>query len=660
MKKNVTWFLLLVCTIYSCQKAPKRPLKVHSLFSNGMVLQRDAIASIWGEFTPGGTINIEGSWGERASGSADVNGQWIVKLPTPEAGGPHKVTIATADSVITLSDVLSGEVWLASGQSNMEMPVKGWPPRDPILNSAEEIASANYPKVRMITVPRTTAVTPASAFNGSWQAANPQTVGDFSATAYFFARELHQELNVPVGIIHSSWGGTVAEAWTSGEKLAGLGDFDMDLATLQDPDVIEKTAAWFGARTSAPAPATAAEWEALEWPIPEVNDLDAAQWSDITLPGRFDVVESALDGAFWLQKTIEVTNTKGSFTMALGAIDDRDMVYVNGQLVGKTMEAGKYQDARVYQVPEGVFAEGQNVISILGIDTGGPGEFNGSMTLESTEGLAVSLEGTWSQRLAAELYAGQIYIYGFDEDLSERPSVLRVHQNVPTVLFNGMISPLIPYQIKGAIWYQGESNVGRAAQYTRLFPAMITDWRERWGYNFPFYFVQIAPFGYNSPVHLSAALRDAQRRTLSLDNTGMAVTLDIGNPENIHPGNKQEVGRRLALWALAEDYDQSVVASGPLFQSAEVKDGVVIVSFDYLANGLMANEGGLTGFEVAGSEGEFVSATAEIKGDKVWVSSPQVSAPTAVRYAYEHTSTASLFNSEGLPASSFTSETALP
>ncbi len=657
MKNTWPQSLLFLFVLAACAPSQKEPLTLNSLFSDGMVVQRDTELTIWGTFTPGGTVTVETSWGERATGSPDVNGQWQLQLLTPEAGGPHELTIATADSTIQISNVMAGEVWLASGQSNMEWPLSL------AMNAEEEIANSDYPNIRMITVPRTASISPETAFSGEWLAASPETSSSFSAVAYFFARKLQKDLGVPIGIIHSSWGGTVAEAWTSSEKLATLGDFDDQLKTINDPAAIQLMTSWLEKFEGQPNPASAADWEAVNWGASTAAtvDLDDSSWDEISLPGRFDEFNSeAVDGLFWLRKTIELGTAPGAVTLSLGAIDDRDMVYVNGQLVGSTMEPGKYQEPRVYEVAEGVFQAGTNVIAILGMDTGGPGEFNGAMTMTDANGTTNSLEGTWKQRFTAEVISGKLYVYNVDEDLSARPAVVRVHANLPTALYNGMISPLIPYTIKGAIWYQGESNVGRAAQYERLFPAMITDWRERWDADFSFYFVQIAPYGYSTLTDLSPALRDAQRRTLSLNKTGMAVTMDIGNPVDIHPTNKQDVGSRLALWALAQDYGKDVVPSGPLFVSAEPQVGAMIVSFDHVAEGLRAADGGLTGFEIADADGEFAPASATISGNQVSVSSPRVSSPTRVRYAWTDTSEATLFNSEGLPASSFTSETTLP
>jgi len=477
--------LILGFIVISCQPEDKRQLKMSPLFSDHMVLQQNQDIAFWGEYSPMKKITLSGSWGDEATTESDANGQWKMTLTSPAAGGPYSINVISADSTIMIDDVLFGEVWLASGQSNMEMPLKGWPPNDPIANSSEEISNANYPNIRMFTVARNLSGAPLDTIRGQWVASSPETAGDFSASAYFFARRLQDELKVPIGIIHSSWGGTPAEAWTSSVVLRELGDFNTEL------DAIEKS-----------------------------NSLE------------------------------KETDT------------------VNG------------------------------------------------------------------------------------------PDQLELHSNMPSVLFNAMINPLLPYTIKGAIWYQGESNVGRDEQYKRVFPAMINDWRNRWADDFPFYFVQIAPYIYNKnpDLQISQKLRDAQRHALKTAKTGMVVTLDIGNPTNIHPANKQDVGYRLAGLALANDYGKAIVASGPLFKGFTKAKHKLVVAFDFVGSGLLCNEKKLKGFEIAGADKVFESAKAKIKNGMVEVSSRSIKNPEYVRYAWKDDSQATLFNLEGLPASSFSSE----
>ena len=308
----------------------------------------------------------------------------------------------------------------------------------------------------------------------------------------------------------------------------------------------------------------------------------------------------------------------------------------------------------------GLLIIGKNTIAIRAIDVGGPGSFTGPMILSNTLGLKIPLNGNWKYKLVAEIYKSQFYVYGIEKsDKEKRANIVKVHSGLPTVLYNAMIHPLVPYTIKGAIWYQGESNVERAEQYKRLFPAMIEDWRTKWNHNFPFYFVQIAPFQYhgNNDVSLdqSQKLREAQRHALKIKNTGMVVTLDIGNFNNIHPSNKQDIGKRLARLALANDYGKPIVPSGPLFKSLKVSGQKLILNFDYTGSGLIA-KGDLTGFEIAGADKKYVFANASIVDNKIELYANTVAKPIYVRYAWKDKAVPSLFNIEGLPASSFTSE----
>jgi len=492
----------------------------------------------------------------------------------------------------------------------------------------------------------------------------PEERGQFSASAYFFAQKLQEELGIPIGIIHSSWGGTVAEAWTSENSLRSLGDFNDILNQLENPANEKKSASWFDKWAAVDKPVENADWKTIDFGYGKVANPDYSDggWKTIELPGRFDEHGSySLDGAYWFRKIIEVQDISQDYTLTLGAIDDMDVTYINGVAVGEMSGGGVYSTPRVYNVPKSILKKGKNLIAIRAIDTGGPGEFNGDMKLESKSGSSISLNGIWKYQPVAEIWGNQFYVYDLDGfDLTQRPNLLQLHQNIPTALYNGMIAPLKDYNIKGALWYQGESNVGRADQYESLFPMMIKDWRQQWNHDFPFYFVQIAPYRYNGDGNAendqSQKLRDAQRKTLSLEKTGMAVTMDIGNYDNIHPANKKDVGLRLARWALNKDYSKSILPSGPLFKSATVDGSSMIVAFDYIGSGLVGNDANLKYFEVAGVDKLFYPAGAEIVGEKVIVSSNQVSAPMYVRYAWSDKGGASLFNREGLPASSFTSE----
>ncbi|MFT4565232.1 MAG: sialate O-acetylesterase [Saprospiraceae bacterium] len=648
----------------SLKKIESQSLSLSPLFSDHMVLQQKKDVSVWGNAVPKTTVKISASWGAKASTIVDKEGNWKVLIPTPKAGGPYNLELSDGIKSVNIIDVMIGEVWLASGQSNMQMPLSGWLPNDPIALSAKEIAKVRDPSIRMFTVSRNMNRTPQVKLNGSWKVNTPEDRNAFSATAYFFAQKLQEELNVPIGIIHSSWGGTVAEAWTSENSLRKLGDFNDVIDELDNAENEENIKAWFDQWRSIAIPVENSDWQSIDFGYRKVASTDYADgaWQTIELPGRYDAFgEMDVDGAYWFRKIVNITDVSSDYTFSLSAIDDMDETYINGVKIGGMAGNGHYATPRNYNIPEGVLKPGKNLIAIRAIDTGGPGLIKGDMKLESENGPEISLNGLWKYQPIAEIWGDEFYIYDIEKlSVQNRPKMVKLHPNVPTVLYNAMIAPLQDYNIQGAIWYQGESNVGRADQYERLFPMMIKDWRNQWNDDFPFYHVQIAPYNYNgadeSQEDKSQRLRDAQRKSLALEKTGMAVTMDIGNYKNIHPANKKDVGLRLARWALHHDYQQSIVPSGPLFKSALSDGSSMIVEFEYVGSGLMAKDGDLKYFEVASADTVFHAAGAEIVGDKIIVSSNKVLNPLYVRYAWSDRGGASLYNREGLPASSFTSE----
>ncbi|HQM48895.1 MAG TPA: sialate O-acetylesterase [Candidatus Hydrogenedentes bacterium] len=476
---------------------------LHPLFSDHMVLQQGERIPVWGKAAPGENVTVTIDR-RKDDACADENGNWMVKLRSLRAGGPYEMTVAGKNNTLTVKDVLVGEVWVGSGQSNMAMNVQS------SNNAEQEIANANYPNIRLFQVPTKTADTPQETVEAQWQLTTPETIPGFSAAAYFFGRELHQQLNVPVGLIHTSWGGTPSEAWTS-------------LCTLKA--------------------------------TPEAKPI-LDRWDDII---------------------------------------------------------AKYPQALE--------------------------EFNKQME-------------EWNK--AAE----QAKKDGKEAPAKPRAPLGPDHPHRPASLYNAMIAPLIPYAIRGAIWYQGESNAGRAYQYRAIFPAMIEDWREHWNQgNFPFLFVQLANFTERKPDPGDsdwAELREAQSMTLKLKNTGMAVIIDIGDAADIHPKNKQDVGKRLAYWALDKTYKKDVVPSGPLYDSARFRSGKATIRFDYADGGLVSQGGELKGFAIAGPDQKFVWAKAEVAGKKkVTVWSEQVPNPVAVRYGWANNPECTLYNKAGLPASPF-------
>lgn len=680
MKRTSLSLVLLftVLVLSGCQQSEKKELRLNALFTDHMVLQQKKEVAFWGSYTPNEEITVHGSWGSESTSVADAFGQWKLSIATPKAGGPYEVTIRTKSTTISIKDVLIGEVWLASGQSNMEMDF------DYCCNTTDfselERSTANYPNIRMINVEKQLSLIPVEEFKGTWKRAVGNTISPFSAAAYFFAKRLHKELNVPVGIIHASWGGTDIEAWTSSEQLNTLG-FMSDVIDNYDELVEDssKSNVWFSQFESAKSPSDVwylfledplgapEKWKSFDFKDLDYitsSDIDYDNWKQIELPGSIDNIfeTNDFDGAILIRKSFSLKEIKGIYSLRLGAVSDMDFTYINGEKIGSSM--GKLsRETKTYEIPTNILKVGVNNIIIRVVNQYKEGDI-GSISLLSSESSSVDLTGTWNYRVSAEAYIPlesyswpyiDFYFYNNESiDFSKRPVLAQLNKNSTSSLFNGMINPLVPYNIKGTIWYQGENNVPRFKEYEQLFPALITDWRNQWARDFPFYFVQIAPFEYHNG--LSSSLRDAQRKTLKLPKTGMVVTLDIGEDNDIHPSNKHDVGYRLANLALANDYGKALVVSGPLYRSQKIDGHKLILEFDFIGSGLMSSTGALKEFEIAGADKIYVPAVAKIIGKTVEVFSASVPNPKFSRYGWRDTSNASLFNMEGLPASSFTTE----
>jgi len=633
----------------ACAAAPAANVKPHSLFTDNAVLQRGVAVPVWGTADPGGTVTVS-LGAQTATAVADEKGRWMAKLPALEAGGPHELTIAGTET-LTLKNVLVGDVWICSGQSNMEQGIAA------CLNPKEEIAAADYPRLRLFMVPHHIAGEPQTEVGASWQVCSPQTVaaggwGGFSGAAYYFGRHLHKELDVPIGLVQTCWGGTIAEAWTSAEALKTLPDFKgaveqftQRVADLKKGnDSFEKQMAdWW--RKNDPGSA-----EGMGWADPA---FDASAWKTMALPQNWEKVEGLgnFDGLMWFRSEVDVPAgwAGKSLVLELGPIDDRDTTFFNGVAVG---ENDLWTTPRRYTVPGRLVKAGRNVIAVRVLDTMGGGGIYGEaaqLKLSGPGGATVGLAGEWRYRIGAPL-------------AKLTPAPMREvggNPNVVTVLYNGMIAPLLPCAIKGAIWYQGESNAGRAMQYRRLLPTMIRDWRNRFGVgDFPFFIVQLANFMavQTTPVQPGwAELREAQLLTAQNDpKVGLAVITDIGDAGDIHPKDKQGVGKRLALSALAIAYGRKLVQSGPEFREMKVEGGKARLTFDHVGGGLVAAGGQkLKGFAVAGDDQKFVWADAVIDGESIVVSSPDVARPAAVRYNWANNPIGNLFNKEGLPAGPF-------
>lgn len=625
-------------------------LVLPSVFSDDMVLQQKTNAAIWGTTKAGKTVKISTTWSSKTyTTKADLKGDWKIFVATPSYGGPYRIDISDG-TLLSLKNVLIGEVWICSGQSNMEMPLVGW---GKINHYQKELEEANYPKIRLLNVAHVTSNLPlenAILSNEKWQPCNAKSVESFSSVAYFFARELYKKTGIPIGLIHTSWGGTVAEAWTSGTTLKQMPDFADDVKKIEQTnqalavvDYKVKLKAWQKGIFAKDSGYVQGK------PMWSSTAYDFSNWDNMSLPAYWE--EKALpnfDGVVWFKKKIVIpASMEGrELKLSLGTIDDDDVTFFDGQEVG-TSEG--YNVLRNYTIPAKLATAGAHVITIRVFDAMGNGGIYGNknvMSIRSANGNLLALDGDWQYKVGLNF-----------KDISRIPPA-EDGPNRPSVLYNAMIQPFIQYAISGAIWYQGESNANRADQYKTLFPAMITDWRKKWNRgDFPFYFVQLANYMDVSQLPVPSAwaeLRDAQLHTLALPNTGMSVSIDIGEAKDIHPKNKQEVGRRLALIALAKTYGQKVVYSGPVMQSFQVAGDQVKMVFGSAEGGLKAKDGDeLKGFAIAGEDKIFYWAKAVIQGNNVTVSSPDVPKPVAVRYAWADNPDCNLYNEAGLPASPF-------
>ena len=660
-----TVFLVLFLALSSCQSHSN--LKLPALIGDNMLLQQKTTAKIWGKANPDSKISVSASWKSDGQAITDKDGKWSVNITTPEAGGPYTLIVSAVDTAITIKNILIGEVWFCSGQSNMEMPVAGWPPVDTIMHSAVTILSASIPEIRLFNVEKKISGDPLDDCTGRWVESTPSTVLPFSATAYFFGKKLHNELHVPVGLIESAWGGTPSESWTSSESLQKAGEFVSELKAIKESAPLQaEYQLWLNTHKQVEVkPAGIDQWKDLSFNDENVSssDFNDKEWPVMALPTEFETVIGDFDGVVWFRKMIEIPkNMAGKdIVLSLGPIDDMDRTFFNGKLIGSNEGSGVWNVDRNYDIPASLVKSGANTISVRVIDTQGGGGIYGApekmkLSLKKNPKIFVPVKGDWKFQPVAELKGDKFYIYDISKnEFQSRKRPVNIGAGTPSVLYNGMVSPVLPYQIKGVIWYQGEANVGRADQYAKIFPAMIQNWRESWGIkDFPFYFVQIAPYVYAGVDSTeSAFLREAQKSALKLVKTGMAVTLDIATVMNIHPPFKKEVGERLAMLALNNDYGTKYPCVGPVYKSMSVSGGLIKLQFDNVGDGLIAKDGKLKEFEVAGKEGRYVKADAKIVNNEVLVSSTKIKDPVSVRYCWRNGAEASLFNKGGLAAWQF-------
>jgi sialate O-acetylesterase len=626
-----------------------------ALFSDHAVLQRDTYNPIWGWDEPGQDVTLTlGDVAARAKAGPD--GRWQVRLPPLPAGGPFELA-ASGSARIVARDLWIGEVWYASGQSNMQMTV------EQAGDALAEIAAARFPAIRMFEVPRAAVVTPPRDAAGAWSVCAPETAGAFSAAAYYFARELHRRLKMPVGILHGSWGGTIAEAWTPREALLAepalreiVSSYERELPEF------ERRAADFEAKMKDQFRHYPADpgntGHALGWAKP---DTDLSGWDTMNTPGNWFGAGLNFNGVVWFRREVEVPAAWAGrdLTLRLCPCDKHDTTYFNNTVIGgigpENPEA--WSVPRTYRVPGHLVKAGRNTIAVriysyvyAGGFLGKPDQMRLEPPARNDSEQALPLSGPWRYRVE--------HTFGRVTPIPLQRPRGPGNPNSPYALFNGMVRPVIPYGIRGVIWYQGESNAERAEEYRVLFPTLIRSWRQAWGQGeFPFLFVQLANYRARALEPCAstwAALREAQAQALLLPNTGMAVALDIGEAADIHPKNKQDVGRRLARLALRHTYGfQDVVPCGPVFASVREEPGRLRLSFTHTEGGLTIKGEHLEGFDLAGADRRFVRAAAAIEGDTVVVSSPAVPAPKAARYGWADNPAATLANGAGLPAAPF-------
>lgn len=618
-------------------------VKLPHAISSNMVVQRDAPVKIWGTAHKRENITVSFN-GQTIKTKANRKGNWQVVFNDMKAGGPFAMTIQGKNK-IELENILIGDVWVCSGQSNMEMSVAN------SNNADAEIATANYDNIRLFTVSRKISSSPlADTEESTWLACSSENIAKFSAVAYYFAKKLQNEVDVPIGLVHTSWGGTGIETWTSMEGLTSMKGFAGGLESLKSFDPITY------------ANDRKEKLLAITGPLPEkdlgMKDKDAlwanpnhdfSTWKTMKLPDHWEnngLID--LNGVLWFKTVFELDENEANnpLILNLARIDDSDDTYINGIRVGGMIE--KYDEPRVYPVKTGIAKVGKNILVVRVEDIlyGGGFKSDGKDFFINTSKQDIQLSGLWKYKIGK----GTI-----ETRSGGNPNLM------PSLLFNGMISPILPMTIKGVIWYQGEHNAGRAYQYRKLFPNMIQDWRKHFNQgDFPFLFVQLANFykAEDKPVESEwAELREAQSMTLgNTSNTGMAVIIDVGNADDIHPKNKQDVGKRLALAALKKVYGQGVYTS-PTYESMQIDGNVVRIKFKETGKGLVVknNYGYVNGFTVAGADKKFHWAKATIENENtVVISCDAVAEPIAVRYAWANNPhDVNLYNSEGLPADPF-------
>jgi sialate O-acetylesterase len=636
--------------------AASKPLPfVSPIFGDNMVLQRGKANTIWGWSDPGDSLTVQVA-DKSATGAAGTDGRWEVKIDPPATGGPYTMKIAGAKQSVELKNVLVGDVWLCGGQSNMEVSLRM------AANGDAEVKAANYPEIRFFEVRGGPAYHPRQVIGGEWNVVTPETAARISSVAYYFARRVQQDIHVPIGLVVDAVGGTPAESWASAAALKPLGDFDVPLAEL-------------ARLTAAGAPAYGNyvmswydEFDAGQkehWEAPDYNDSD---WKTVEVPRPGGFTELGVPdqpAVVWFRKEVTLPDPlpSGRNLIFLGEIERMDTVYVNGTQVGASSWV---ENPRVYFLRPGVLKPGKNVIAVRVLKTKPDGGFMskpdvlhlvigdhspfpfGPPQPAGAPGTSIPLAGAWKAKLSVD---------------ARPPHPLPIaYENwpvMPAVLYNGMLAPIVPLAITGAIWYQGEQNSPRGYEYRKILPAMIADWRKAFGQgDFPFYIVSLPAFMARSATPVDgdewAETRDSQAIVAAeVPNSCLAVTIDTGEANNIHPKEKKPVGDRLARCALARYYHEKIAYQGPTFKKAKVAKDKVKITFAHTEGGLVVKGDKLGEFMIAGADRKWHWADARIEGKSVVVSSPEVPKPVAVRYAWQSNPLATLFNGAGLPAVPF-------
>ena len=640
---NKKLFAIALCSIALCSQAK---VTLPPYMTDNMVVQQESKFVVKGNASKHGTVTVTTGWTKRPyTSQTDASGNFRIEVPTPKGSTrAYKVTVSDGD-VLTLNNVVIGEVWLCSGQSNMEMPLNGW---GKVMDYQNELRNANYPYIRLLQAKRIISTAPTDNLvlnNGGWNVCDSASADNFSATAYFFARRLWKQLNVPIGVYDASWGGTPAETWVSIGTLKNVLDLN-EIATKVE-----------GLNGNADAIRAQYDKEKQAW-SDSVNTVDAgmknnkpawigseqtgSEWKTMNLPGQVEQRGlPGFDGYIWFQKVVSIPEKwiGKQLTLNVGQIDDDDFTYVNGVEVGHTKG---YTEHRSYTIKPELVKNNKVIITVRTIDYGGEGGIWGP-----AEGLSlqmgneqISLAGDWNYRIGASI-----------DDLPEAPEN-PFSQNYYSNLYNTMIYPVRDFVFKGAIWYQGEANTGYWEQYTPLFQALIQDWRQLFKSDLPFYFVQISAWLERKDVQPKstwAHLREAQTNALQLANTGMACTIDIGDTYDIHPKNKQEVGLRLANAALAQTYGKGEYEL-PMYQSMKVDGNKAVLTFN---QALTVDGDNARGFVIAGPDMQFHVAQATVQGNTVTVWSPEVKMPVAVRYAWADNPACNLRGKGNLPLTPF-------